>query len=161
MRRATAAAWLAVCVAGVPLLWWARAPLRDTEPVVLDDNGAVHSTVEPPPRMAEIHLDGFSVNLWNPRREQPEIQVATTPPPPPAPPPPVPLGPAPILLAIIGRASESPSAALYDPVADVIVIVREGDRILGRSVAGITGTAVDLRAGEQLTRLVLVDEVRP
>lgn len=160
MRRATLAVWVAACACGVPLGWWVIAPLPEAGAILGDaEIGRAFATPESADTaLAPLDLAAFKATLWNPPivERQPEIAVAAPPPPPP--PPPVPAGPAPVLLAILRGGEGSLTAALYDPAADQIVFVREGDLVLGRSVSRVTEATVELRVGQNLTRLVLVQD---
>lgn len=64
--------------------------------------------------------------------------------------------PPPTLLAIVRDiAADEPRAALYDPSADRVVILRVGDSVLGRQITRITHASVVLEAAGQRLTLTL------
>lgn len=110
--------------------WWAFKPLPDIAKALPTFEAAAMSPTPAPQRVAKLDLEPFHAPLW----------VAPPPPPPPlkpdeperpaAPPPPMKYQ----LLAVFGlENTAAPSrdlrAALYDPDADCILVVRVGEPI--------------------------------
>jgi hypothetical protein len=109
-----------------------------------------------------FHLAAFDAQVWNPPEEMTQATptLVASSEIPPTPPPPL-AGPVPVLLAIVRDDSVSPpvtAAAMYDPQADRIVLVREGDQILGRTVLRVQENWAELGVGSSVVRLALEPE---
>lgn len=160
LRLAACGIWVFSCACAVPLVWWASAPRAPGGPrsgtpaAALSADGRIEPGANRP---TPLDVAAFNNRLWNP---PPEPVVEAPPPLPPEPPrpPPAPAGPMPILLAIL-REQGALTAAVYNPVEDRVVVVRCGDVVLGREVARVTASTVELRAGASRATLTLDTEL--
>lgn len=136
-------------------VWWAFKPLPEPDLRIpsLDASAPAPEVA----RLAVLDTHAFATPLW------------VTPPAPPAPPPtPAPPPPPPPLkvqlIAIVQNPAapeQPPSALFYDPDADRLVTLKEGDQIAGRTIQRITSLGVELREGGGTRTLALSDVPAP
>lgn len=122
--------------------WWAFKPLRPTE-LPTPDLAAAGTTESPSPSPTRLALDtrGFSTPVWV---APPAPPPPPTPEPPPPPPPPLKLQ----LIAIVRETNDTMSVMLYDPDADRMLSLKEGDALpgaAGRVIQKITAATVQIK----------------
>ncbi len=144
LRIASAVALLGSCL-------WAFWPLGPSRLGVPEIGVAAEAPAEPASPVLDVAA--FNAPLW--------VAPPTQPPPPPAPsvvatpPPPPPLKWQ--LLAIV-REGDAYKALVYDPDADKVLTLAEGDHAGPRRVARITPTSVDVRDGAGVRTLALREQ---
>jgi hypothetical protein len=95
--------------------------------------------------LAALDVEAFRAPLW--------LVAAPPPPPPPAPPPPQPLKLQ--LLAILNEGGVY-KAAIYDPDSDKLFVAATGESAAGRKIERIGTNSIDLRDGDRMSTLALV-----
>lgn len=124
--------------------WWALKPLPEVALPAASPGPARTTTTSDSAAQTAMDTSGFSVPLWVAPPAPPPAPVAEPPPPPP---PPLRLR----LIAIVrepGVSGAAPVASvlLYDPDADRLLSLAEGDRLGdGRTITRITESAVQVR----------------
>lgn len=135
-------------------LWalWLDEPPRDQKPVLREPT-ATERTAH---AIAPLDRQAFTAHLWNP-----------PPPPPPAPKKEEETRVAerrPFLLQLIGIIEEGPlprRAVLYDPQADKLFIVADGDAFQTYRVLRVTQGTVELSDGRSTRKLELIEGKGP
>jgi hypothetical protein len=121
--------------------WWAFKPLPRVE--LREPDLAAATEIAPREAATRLALDtrGFSTPVWV---APPAPPPPPTPEPPPPPPPPLKLQ----LIAIVREANDTMSVMLYDPDADRMLSLKEGDALpgaVGRVIEKITGATVQIK----------------
>ncbi len=143
--------------------WWALKPLPHVD-LSVPDLAAAGSTESPSPSPTRLALDtrGFNTPVWV---APPAPPPPPTPEPPPPPPPPLKLQ----LIAIVRDANDTMSVMLYDPDADRMLSLKEGDVLPDagdRVIERITAATVQIkdpptRAGrEPVIRTLALTDIR-
>lgn len=134
------AAWLAI-PAGLAAAW-AFWPMRS--PGLSSTDAVRSSEVGHDAGATSLDLGAFRSPLW------------ITPPPPPPPPAPPPVPP-PVRLQLLAVIHEEGvyKAVLYDPDADRVVVVAQGETLGTRTVERVTEAGVQIRDGSGLRTLAL------
>ncbi len=140
-------AGLATLAAIALAAWWALGPLASVEPIDANLAEAPSDPVSARPVHLALDTRPFSTPLWVAPPAPPPSPKPEPPPPPPPPPPPLKLQ----LVAIVREPGIDGAAAiagvlLYDPDADRLLSLREGDTLDGgRTIVKITDAEVQVR----------------
>jgi hypothetical protein len=144
--------------------WWAFKPLPGVELHQPELAAAIETAPPEAPTRLALDTRGFSTPLWV---APPASPPPPTPEPPPPPPPPLKLQ----LIAIVREANDVMSVMLYDPDADRMLSLKEGDALpgaAGRVIEKITAANVQIkdpptRSGREpvIRTLALTDILAP
>lgn len=152
-ERRRGAAWASAVMALAGCAVWAFWPLGSAE--VAAPERAAPPVAPSAGAPAPLDLAAFNAPLW----------VAPPPPPPPVvasvPPPPPPVPPLRWQLLAIVREGESWRAIVYDPDADRVLSLGEGERSGARQVARVTPAGLEVRDAGGVRTLALRDGGAP
>lgn len=134
---------LAGLAIGLSAAWacWPLGTLQVDVPAIAAGPAAM-----PEPARVALDLSAFSAPMWVAPEPVQRVRAATAPPPPP-----------PLrwqLLAIV-REDAGYKALLYDPDADKVLVLTEGDQSGSRRIARVTPTSVDIRDAAGVRTLAL------